>query len=279
MAVHSRLKDVLSCLYEVDRLKVLWRFAFVNVERLKAHRDAAGIRRLNEMVEEIRKQVERVSENPKDYEPDQDTLFLRQDDIESLVQWMNVISPSREEWPIKLHEFEVPIQPPMAVFPFTALLPDQTVRHYGNNRHTAWAVNNRSQIRQLLLAAFVLQNEVLIAQVMDRLPSRFDLEEMDRVFSDYWMEIDEGTTSLNMSEMACEGIARLLSGVLYEPLRVYAKAAKGDPLIWNERLSKWIAEENLYKLRTHRNSVFHVNWTLRNSGGVSEGIYKSMVQS
>ena len=108
------------------------------------------------------------------------------------------------------------------------------------------------------MTSFVLLNELTISEILNRLPSRFDLQDMDRAFVDWGVKVDKGSVSLNMRGIDCEGIGRLTSAILHEPLDRYASAAEKNPLIVNDRLSPWITRRSLKRLREHRNAIFHV---------------------
>ena len=253
--MRGRLLDVLlgalSKLPEIQRLYCLSEFLPKNHMRMQDHHDTQGQEHVLGQMKEVIDRLAEIGAEAASWSPRSD----QEEKATTLATYLNEVSPSvPEQTYINLASS----QTPMSLFPLSSLTTGSAPGSYGGSRYTSHVQRNLGEIRRVIIAAGVLQNEFVTGR------GRFTPEQLSELAAT--TSKSEFANSLS-SDLFSEGLhnaeeysslGRVGAALLYEPLRLYCELVKTTPDISRPGLEELAAPAVLTDLSSHRNSVFHV---------------------
>ena len=261
LKVLGNLKSILFSLPENQRLYCTLQFLGMNFKRMEDFGDLEGMRHTVRQLRELEKQLGTISESMKSQPPSQKQMKMAL----TLAECLNEVSPSSPE---QQHTELVPKQTPMTTLMLSLLVSEQAPRSYGNSRNAAHVTKNIGLLRRIIITAGVLLNEALTVQGRYSFDQIIDLGKKmssEEIANSHFEAIRQNGLQ-HASEVA--SLYRVSTALLYEPLRLYAAAAKENCELSNQGLDRITAPNRMDNLNVYRNSVFHVFDPRKHSGKV-----------
>ena len=251
----ARLSDalcgMLSGLPEVQRLFCLSEFLPRNHGRMALHHDSQGQEHVLGQMERVVGRLAEVEDEASSWSPSHD----QKEKAAILAAYLDEVSPSRPE---QTYSNLSPSQTPMSVLTLSSLTAGMAPCSYGSGRYASHVQGNIGEVRRVIIAAGVLQNEFITgrgefaAEHLKELAST--MSEGDFINHLYGDPFSEGLQ--HADEQA--SLLRVSAALLFEPLRLYTELVKATPGISRSGLDELAAPAALLDLSVHRNSVFHV---------------------
>ena len=246
------LRGILDGLPEVQRLYCLSEFLPQNHGRMAMHHDSQGQQHVVGQMEKVIRRLAEIGEEAASWSPSHG----QKEKAATLATYLNELSPSIPE---QTYADLKPSQTPMSILTLSSLTAGLAPGSFGSGRYPSHVQGNIGEIRRVIMAVGVLQNEVITGL------GKFTPEHLkvlassmsDSEFANY-VHGDLFSRGLQHADEQAS-LGRVGAALLFEPLRLYSEVIKAFPGISRSGLDELTATGALAALAVHRNSVFHVS--------------------
>ena len=148
------LLGMLSGLPEIQRLYCLSEFLHKNHIRMTEHRDPQGQEHVLGQMKKVMERLAEIGEEVASWSPS----HQQKDKAAILATFLNEVSPSTPE---QTYTNLLPSQTPMSVVTLSSLTAGLAPGSYGSGRYASHVQGNLGEVRRIIIAAGVLQNEFI----------------------------------------------------------------------------------------------------------------------